>query len=476
MKYMRWLLMALLLIAALATRGTPIQAQSDAPPWLQIWTTWDRVGGTTTFEYRNAAGQTLASYVLYQEGFGWPHTGGRLVFGYEMNGSFPIFDPLIGQVTLEPLSKPADTSQDYYMASRTIPAPDGSRYSYAITRQDASFEKPAYSWIYVAAPGGGSALVWEQASTEPWLIYEPIAWTDDGSRLLIREQPVGIGGYILFWQEQNVRALDLNTGALTPLGNLDGYSGDAQLAATMLSNDNGPIGLRVADLITGNPADFQLPLLPEQPTVGGGAFFSPDKTKVAYQVARGDPMSEKFWTIVVDLQTGQSRIVLEDESPASDEYTEVRYGHIAGWLDSSRLVVGGESDPHVSAVIDVNTGTKLGELPGQFLGYAVGTTDTTGFAAPQAASPTQCPGAPAQRLQVNLSGRVTFTDGRPVNVRSGPGGDKIGTQAEGATFIVQSGPVCQGGYTWWGVRFDNNGMTGFVAEGDLSSYFLEPWP
>jgi len=71
---------------------------------------------------------------------------------------------------------------------------------------------------------------------------------------------------------------------------------------------------------------------------------------------------------------------------------------------------------------------------------------------------------------------VTFTDGAPVNVRDAPGGARIASQPEGAGFTVLGGPYCADNYAWWWLELDDLMTAGYVAEGDSSGYFLEPWP
>lgn len=89
----------------------------------------------------------------------------------------------------------------------------------------------------------------------------------------------------------------------------------------------------------------------------------------------------------------------------------------------------------------------------------------------------ECAGAPAPRMIVGEQGRVTFTTGTPVNVRTGPGlgYDSVAQLPEGALFDVTSGPTCAEGYYWWSVRTDT-GLTGWMAEGIVGNYFIEPLP
>ena len=85
-----------------------------------------------------------------------------------------------------------------------------------------------------------------------------------------------------------------------------------------------------------------------------------------------------------------------------------------------------------------------------------------------------CGDAPAPRLSAGGSGRVTFSNGQPLNVRMalGLGGQKIGQLDEGTDFNVLEGPVCADNIYWWHIQAAV--MNGWVAEGQSGDYFVEP--
>jgi serine/threonine-protein kinase len=87
-----------------------------------------------------------------------------------------------------------------------------------------------------------------------------------------------------------------------------------------------------------------------------------------------------------------------------------------------------------------------------------------------------CPGALASRIGPGMQARVSASDPRPVNVRSGPGTDfpRVGQAAVLTTLTVLEGPTCADGYAWFLVEY-SAGQTGWVAEGD-DFYFIEPLP
>lgn len=91
-------------------------------------------------------------------------------------------------------------------------------------------------------------------------------------------------------------------------------------------------------------------------------------------------------------------------------------------------------------------------------------------------SPTPvCPNTPRTRLILQERGRVLPDDPRPVNLREGPGTDKEvkAMMPVRALFFVLDGPVCNNGYSWFKVRYQE--IEGWIAEGDRTSYYVEPY-
>lgn len=85
-----------------------------------------------------------------------------------------------------------------------------------------------------------------------------------------------------------------------------------------------------------------------------------------------------------------------------------------------------------------------------------------------------CPGAPPTRLQVGDQVQVTFTDGSPNRIRQLPASSTIlGSAPEGTKMVILEGPECKNERVWWKVETEN-GYTGWTAEGDPETYWLEP--
>ena len=96
-----------------------------------------------------------------------------------------------------------------------------------------------------------------------------------------------------------------------------------------------------------------------------------------------------------------------------------------------------------------------------------------------------CPNSPRTRVQVGKSARITFTDETSTFLRSKPeaGDNIIDRLSEGTEFEIIGGPVCyprpgrSDAYVYWEIRNPSrNNISGWVAEGDLNTYYIEPWP
>jgi len=94
---------------------------------------------------------------------------------------------------------------------------------------------------------------------------------------------------------------------------------------------------------------------------------------------------------------------------------------------------------------------------------------------PPPAPTASCAGAPRERLVIGERGRVLPDDPRPVNVRRLPGTENrlVTTIPINALFQVLDGPVCADGFQWYKVHYRE--ATGWLAEGDLTSYYVEPY-
>lgn len=91
---------------------------------------------------------------------------------------------------------------------------------------------------------------------------------------------------------------------------------------------------------------------------------------------------------------------------------------------------------------------------------------------PNSSVPSSCPGAPQIRLKLGENARVT--PGISINLRAEPSASAnlIDRAREGSVLSIVDGPTCSENLTWWYVNYNNS--SGWVAEGDDDSYWLEP--
>ena len=156
-----------------------------------------------------------------------------------------------------------------------------------------------------------------------------------------------------------------------------------------------------------------------------------------------------------------------------DVNNEVQLADVNGWevraITSELGITDASSKIHLIDWID--------PLPTSFEGL-------TSLPTPTPEPVFSCPNAPPTRLHVGDTARITFTDGKTTRLRSAPeaGDNGIANLPEGTEFEIIGGPVCyprpgrSDAYVYWQVSVSPGGKTGWLAEGDLNSYYLEPWP
>jgi hypothetical protein len=83
---------------------------------------------------------------------------------------------------------------------------------------------------------------------------------------------------------------------------------------------------------------------------------------------------------------------------------------------------------------------------------------------------------PYMRSRVAIGVQARITTSVPNNLRADPGinGAQIGQLGDAAIFDIIGGPACVDGLVWWQIQ--ENGRTGWTAEGLEGIYYLEPLP
>jgi hypothetical protein len=237
-------------------------------------------------------------------------------------------------------------------------------------------QPPATSQLWVAdVDGSNVTAVLTETITTDQPPYQLVAqrWSADGQSLYFSREPVGIGGYIPFNGASSLYRYSLADKSVTELipfnaksGKflcLDDLSADASLALGTCVN---PQAISVRGVSSKSP---DLAIQPPVDATGfrllGGARFSPDASRVAFGLAKGDPSGEQGWVAVSDSLSGTAKLVTT--SPAGHYYT------VVAWLNPTTLLLQDNSltcNPVcANSVWTVFTdGTKLAKLTdGTFL-------------------------------------------------------------------------------------------------------------
>jgi hypothetical protein len=189
------------------------------------------------------------------------------------------------------------------------------------------------SQIFVANADGSNLRSVLQLSGDH--VLHVVRFSPDGQRLYFSQEPLGLGGYIPFSGVSNLYALDLAGGATTQLVPdaasgvicLDDFAPDASLVALHCA----PKTIDVLDTTTGGIGQVAPPAAVSDWQLHGDVRISPDQSRVAYALARGNPDNEQGWVAVSDGLTGTSQLVAT--SPAAD------YFSVKAWLDDTTLVL-----------------------------------------------------------------------------------------------------------------------------------------
>ncbi len=162
-------------------------------------------------------------------------------------------------------------------------------------------------------------------------------WSADGQTLYFSQEPVGLGGYILFGGASNLYKIDIQTKEFSevipqtpadkPQACLDAVSGDYRYVAEHCTQ--GVITIR--DLQAGTSVSLEAPDSVTGYRLAGSARFSPTGDRVAYALAQGDPTNERGWVAVGNSSGGASTLLLAGD--AGSYYT------VLGWLDDQTLLV-----------------------------------------------------------------------------------------------------------------------------------------
>src|SRR5690554_4818972 len=299
--------------------------------------------------YFAADGTTLMVYVI-GTGKSWPHSGVNYPLEFPMPSPVTSFDtniyglarmgddaPLqvfeITPVQTRPLELDIEGEPQ---ALAVAVAPGSPDIRLAVGAINFTEDSLGASLLLQTVDAPQGELIAEQTGELIW--YAPLRWSEDGQRLYYSQEPVGIGGYILFGGWSSLLEYDVATQTTTTLSPfdvaaficLDDLSPDEQWVAHHCEPGAGITLMKVAgdepDVVIAPPEEIAS-------EVGqlGSARFSPDGSRIGYALARGVHESEQGWIAVTDDLSGASRLLLTGEPNT--------YYNVMGWADDHTLVV-----------------------------------------------------------------------------------------------------------------------------------------
>jgi WD40 repeat protein len=198
-------------------------------------------------------------------------------------------------------------------------------------------QSPVPTRLMIAPIGAARGTTAYETTSSEGLYAVPLRWAPDGQHLYFSMEPSGLGGYILFGGRSSLYALDVGSGATTEIIPVD--LRHSVICLDDLSPDNTLIArhcdgaISVTNLQSGQRTKVNLPkeLTPDMVSQSGDVRFSPDGTRLAFAMAKGDSTNEQGWVGVTDDLTGSSRLVAT--APKGSYYS------VLGWFDGNTLLI-----------------------------------------------------------------------------------------------------------------------------------------
>ncbi len=192
--------------------------------------------------------------------------------------------------------------------------------------------------LLISAPDG-SQLTTLLTDTMPITaphIWVAQRWSSNGQSLYFSTEPCDMGGYILFGGVSSLYRVNVNDRSVQEVipYNVDGYpmcidelSSDERLIADRCAKTS----ITIHDLRSGQTTTIQPPADVTGSNFVGSARFSPDLTRVAFALAKGDPNAEQGWVAVSDSLSGSSKLVVTGKPG--------EYFTVASWLNADTLLL-----------------------------------------------------------------------------------------------------------------------------------------
>jgi hypothetical protein len=202
-------------------------------------------------------------------------------------------------------SLPADGPDE--LVRGLVLSPDGARWLYAsVVQHD---DGTLTSRIHLGGVGRADRMLLERTSAGR--AFQPVAWTAGGA--VVSDEPVGIGGYILFRRTFGATSLlDVDTGGLQPLTSdscaFSDLAADGTVACVVDGregpNDGGPVRLRIQPR-SGPALEVALPATAQQ---AGAAYFGPGDAGGPWVTLASSPATgaadEPVTDVLVDRRDG----------------------------------------------------------------------------------------------------------------------------------------------------------------------------
>jgi len=149
---------------------------------------------------------------------------------------------------------------------------------------------------------------------------KPFLFRQTNQELYFSYEPEGIGGYIIFSGPRNLSKIDIQTRNIEQIADPEGKIKNLDYVTDISSDNKSIVYFRQRDdnpqvvvhnLQSGTEQSFPIPI--NEKFIGGGeAYFSPNNTHIAYNIAHWTPEDEYFRTILADLQSSKHTTIVDD--------------------------------------------------------------------------------------------------------------------------------------------------------------------
>lgn len=197
-----------------------------------------------------------------------------------------------------------------------LPSPDGERVAWGVSIFEPHPEGDTHIQLKVAnVDGSNEQFILDKRLKDEAILPQPIGWSPDGRYLYFTNSLYGIGGYILFFGGPDLQQADLKTGLVKEI-----LPNMTCLCAMSLSPDGSTVAylpgveqleLVLHDVATG--AEQRLPIDANHHQAGSIAW-SPDSQSLMYTMAVGNPDSEAYSVVKVEVVTLTQTELIHDDA------------------------------------------------------------------------------------------------------------------------------------------------------------------